>query len=302
MDCVKILLSFVIPIIMQHFISSFATINQHQPWLMPFLNIHQALTQELDNLSHTSLASWLNDYFNKHHITPKKHLDNTPLSFTTQNDLPHGVAYERFIDEHQKIPTRDNLHDWFGACIWSAFPQTKSLLNAKHVTHMSDDGTRNRLRDAITVFDENGAILVVCDDVGQHIGISLAKFDWQNCLVTPRHHWHNPNIPNIHDKAQVFIFGHALLEQLINPRKPLCSHTLIITMPHSFFSLSLTDKLSALDRQLCHTLDDLLIDGVTPRKFSPLPILGVPHFWQENHNPQFYQDTFVFRQGRRQTN
>ena len=87
---------------------------------------------------------------------------NTPLQFTAQDDLPHGTAYEMYIHQTAKIPTRDNLHDWFGACVWSVFPKTKSMLNAKHIAHFAHQNTsngRNRVRDTITVFDENGAIL-----------------------------------------------------------------------------------------------------------------------------------------------
>lgn len=273
--------------------------NQHQPWLIPFANIHHAFDTQRPK---SELAYWLNEYFDQHHHTMYLHGTNQPLCFVSQDDLPHGLAYEKFIHTQHKIPTRNNLHDWFGACIWSVFPQSKALLNAKHIANLTADNQRNRLRDTITIFDENGAILVVSDDqIGQTIGTSLPKFDWQNCLVTPRHHWHNPHIPTNNDKAQLFIFGHALLEQLTNPRKPLCSHTLIIAMPVAFFALSLSEKLQALDKQLCQTLDKLLVDGITPKQFNPLPVLGVPYFWEENSDPSFYQDDFVFRQGRKRT-
>lgn len=300
--CDKIRLSLFMPIIMQHFITNFTAINQHQPWLLPFLDIHQALTQDLYSLSQSSLASWLNGHFSKHRIAIKKHPDGTPLCFTTQDDLPHGMAYERFIYQQHKIPTRNNLHDWFGACVWSVFPKTKALLNAKHIAHMNDDNTRNRLRDTITVFDENGAILVISNEkIGHHIACALTNFDWQQCLIDHRPYWHNPNSPKDSDKAKIFIFGHALLEQLITPRKPLCSHTLIVSVPPLFFGLTKDKQHTFLDDCLSHRLEQLLQDGVTPKQLNPLPILGVPHFWQENQQPQFYQDTFVFRKGRKQT-
>ena len=47
-------------------------------------------------------------------------------------------------------------------------------------------------------------------------------------------------------------------------------------------------------------MDNLLSqDDVMPRKLSPLPILGVPHFWADNAHPKFYDDSQVFRSGRR---
>ncbi|WP_352289452.1 DUF3025 domain-containing protein [Psychrobacter sp. GW64-MNA-CIBAN-0177] len=40
-------------------------------------------------------------------------------------------------------------------------------------------------------------------------------------------------------------------------------------------------------------------ENVTPRQLAPLPILGVPHFWADNANSNFYEDSRVFRSGRR---
>lgn len=281
-----------------NFLIEFAKIDSNQAWLAPLLPIHQAFKNSFDG---GELSDWLNGYFCQQGV----HIHNShgiSLHFTSQSDLPHGTAYEQFIHQTGKIPTRNNLHDWFGACIWYVFARTKALLNAKHIANF-DKNVRNRLRDTITIFDENGAVLVVCDDdTGHAIGHSLQHFNWQGCLIDTRSQWHDPQNPKDSDKAQLFIFGHALLEQLTCPRKPLCSHTLIINMPQTFFALDLPSKLTALDKRLCQILNDLLIDGVTPRCFSPLPILGVPHFWQENLNADFYQDSFVFRSGRKNSN
>ncbi|OOR89602.1 hypothetical protein B0181_06430 [Moraxella caviae] len=299
------------------FISQFATINTDAPWLFHLADLHRsfadAAAQASDDERLTlagALYEWLNAYFAKNAITlyghavsgcSVNHNAKQRLTFTHQNDLPHGVAYEKFIGEHQQIPTRNNLHDWFGACIWAKFPKSKAVLNAKHITHLHDDDSgnkRNRVRDTITVFDENGAVVVVADDdVGKAIADGLRRFDWQTCLVQHRAQWADFSTPN--PKAQAFIFGHALLEQLVHPRKSLCSHTLIISMPQEFFAAPLPVQLAMLDDALAAQLQQLLQDGVTPRELHPLPILGVPYFW-DNADPQFYADTSVFRAGRRQ--
>lgn len=273
------------------FLSQFDTIDISAPWLSHIQNIHVAFTND----GNLPLYTWLNHYFNAHHITLTNH-QNRSLSFTHQNDLEHGTAYEAHIGQYQKIPTRDNLHDWFGACIWQAFPKTKALLNAKHLHHIhhnNSDNKRNRVRDTITVFDENGAVLVVSDDdIGDNIAMALIRFDWQSCLIKHRAYWYHPtNTANT--KAKVFIFGHALLEQLINPYKSLCSHTFIIKTNSSFFNLPIDKQLVLLDNNLSIEMDRFLEDTVTPRQLNPLPILGVPYFW-DNDNPQFYDDPFVF--------
>ena len=92
-----------------------------------------------------------------------------------------------------------------------------------------------------------------------------------------------------------------MLEKLLQPRKPLCAHSVIIYVSAEFFKLKRSERIEYLDNQLAEYMHDLLSqEDVTPRKLSPLPILGVPHFWAENADPSFYEDNQVFRSGRRQ--
>lgn len=223
------------------------------------------------------------------------------LTFVSQNALPEGDAYESFIAKTGNIPTRDNLHDLFNGSIWLTFPKTKALLNYHHMLEIAAQGIgerRGRVRDTITIFDENGAILVTSD---RGIGEGLKAFDWQASLVTSRAQWDNPTQVNRHAQAAVYIFGHALIEQLIQPRKPLCAHSLVIYVTQDFFVLPLSKRMAYLDDALAQQMNEVLCqDGVTPRHLSPLPILGVPHFCSENEHTHFYDDPYVFRSGRRQ--
>ena len=224
------------------------------------------------------------------------------LNFVSQHALPEGEAYETFIATTGNIPTRDNLHDLFNGSIWLTFPKTKALLNYYHMAEIAHQGigaSRGRVRDTITVFDENGAVLVTSEP---RIGEVLIDFDWQASLVKPRAKWDNPAQPNTSAQAAVYIFGHALLEQLVYPRKPLCAHSIVIDVSQDFFSLSLSARMVYLDSKIVHYMDKLLSkNDVTPRQLAPLPILGVPHFWAENADVSFYDDPCVFRNGRRKS-
>jgi hypothetical protein len=309
--------------------ASFANIDWHAPWLYHLSQLDylsktiSSLSRSSDNQANldrriddnqqtASIAKVLNQALTQQGAADTQSLprtkpsaDNYPhtLQFVPQDTLPEGQGYEQFIGTTGKIPTRDNLHDLFNGSIWLTFPKTKAMLNYHHMLEIakcSEEPTgsknRGRVRDTITVFDENGAILVTSDT---SIGEALIDFDWQNSLVKPRKYWDKMDSPNKDAKAAVYIFGHALLEQLIAPRKPLCAHSVVIHVSQDFFALSKLERISYLDDKLSEYMNDLLAQsGVTPRQLAPLPILGVPYFWSDNSEVSFYEDTFVFRSGR----
>lgn len=301
--------------------SSFADIDWHAPWLS-HLNQLALIGDAVKNLSGSNeqknqiahddqpidiIASLLNEALKSQVTSPTTkpiHAQQAQiLRFVSQNALPEGEAYESFIATTGNIPTRDNLHDLFNGSIWLTFPKTKAVLNYHHMIEIAEQGireSRGRVRDTITIFDENGAVLVTSNI---RISDALIDFDWQASLVKPRAQWDNPKQTNPHAEAAVYIFGHALLEQLVQPRKPLCAHSIIVTVTPDFFTLSPSERMRYLDNKVAQYMHELLLkDDVTPRQFAPLPILGVPYFWAENENPHFYEDGYVFRRGRRQKN
>ncbi len=302
---------------------SFAAIDWQAPWLchlnqlgyiskaitkLSGLKNEPAQTDKLENtpdiiakVLNTALQQQADDLLQPLPQT-KPALNNQAqnLQFVSQDALPEGVAYESFIGTTGNIPTRDNLHDLFNGSIWLTFPKTKALLNYYHMLEINQQGigaSRGRVRDTITVFDENGAIFVTAES---SIGKALVDFDWQTSLVAPRDKWDKPQALNSDSQAAVYIFGHALLEKLLQPRKALCAHSIVINVTQDFFALSLSERIGHLDKRVADYMDALLSQpDVTPRKLSPLPILGVPHYWAENANSSFYDDSQVFRSGRR---
>ncbi|WP_296192948.1 MULTISPECIES: DUF3025 domain-containing protein [unclassified Psychrobacter] len=302
---------------------SFAAIDWQAPWLCHLhqlaylsksitqLSVLQTDTANVDKVENTPdiIAKVLNTALQQQAnglLQPlpqtKPALSNQAetLQFVSQKALPEGEAYERFIGTTGNIPTRDNLHDLFNGSIWLTFPKTKALLNYYHMLEIKLQGigaSRGRVRDTITVFDENGAILVTAES---SIGKALIDFNWQESLVAPRDKWDEPKQLNNQAQAAVYIFGHALLEKLLHPRKALCAHSIVINVTQEFFALSLSERINHLDQKVADYMDALLSEpDVSPRKLSPLPILGVPHYWAENVQPSFYDDSHVFRSGRR---
>lgn len=199
------------------------------------------------------------------------------VRFVPQPALPAGTAYERFIFETGQVPTRDNLHDFFNALCWMVFPQAKRRLNQIQAAEIEARGVsvRGPVRDAITVLDENGAMLQAPDALWE----ALAARQWQRLFGELRPLW---------AQAQLVVFGHAALEKLVTPYKSITVHVWR-TAPGR-------RGVAALDAWLAA---DLSAEKLAGKPFVPLPVLGVPGWWPANEDPAFYADTDVFRPVRR---
>ncbi|WP_310737526.1 DUF3025 domain-containing protein [Inhella gelatinilytica] len=191
-----------------------------------------------------------------------------PRRFVAQTDLPSGEAYEAYIARTGQVPTRDNAHDALNGLIWCAEPQRKLRLNAlqaEAIAARGVGGQRGPLRDALTLFDENGAWWPDCP---RAIEAAWRRRDWCTMFVALRPLWR---------ESRPRLFGHALLEQLaLAPRKGLCAHVV------------LGDPLT------------LSAEQWRAKPFLPLPVLGVPGWWPANEESSFYDEASVFRPLRRQ--
>jgi Protein of unknown function (DUF3025) len=107
-------------------------------------------------------------------LAGKANAQGLPLRCVPQHCLPAGMAYEQFIYDTGTIPTRTlagskgAMHDACNALIWAHYPHTKARLNALQAAAIRADGiqgTRGRLRDALTLFDES-ALILCCPATG----------------------------------------------------------------------------------------------------------------------------------------
>jgi hypothetical protein len=200
------------------------------------------------------------------------------LRFVPQSDLPAGVAYERHIFDSARVPTRDNLHDFFNGLIWLTFPLTKRRLNqlqAEQIVQAGVGQVRGPVRDALTLFDENAALLQAPEAIWQ----ALLAHDWQRLFLDLRPRW---------AEARLVLFGHALLEKLVTPYKSITAHVYRSPVP-------LDCEPGGWDAWLA---DQLIAPTLASKPFTPLPVLGVPSWWPANEDPAFYQDSAVFRTAR----
>jgi hypothetical protein len=86
------------------------------------------------------------------------------------------------------------------------------------------------------------------------------------------------------DEVHLVLFGHALLEKLVYPRKPITAHV--------FRASSAINSIADLDAWVAA---DLSADKLASKPFAHLPVLGVPGWWLGNLEPDFYTDASVFR-------
>jgi len=214
-----------------------------------------------------------------------------PLGFVPQSALPAGMAYEEFIGATGNVPTRDNLHDFFNALVWLTFPRIKQQLNALQAAQIALSGvgkSRGPARDAATIFDENAGLLVVRDSAAGHRLVALLReHEWRAAFLEHR--------VQFGLDAELWLFGHALMEKLVAPYKAITAHTRVVLADDAFFTLDAAARRNWIDvcvaRQLAH-------EGLSTASFTPLQVLAIPGWWPQQ-DEAFYGDTTVFRPKRR---
>ncbi|MEO7580906.1 MAG: DUF3025 domain-containing protein [Massilia sp.] len=207
--------------------------------------------------------------------------------FVPSASLPAGTAYEQYIFDTGNCPTRENLHDFFNGLVWLTFPRIKQQLNALQAAQIALAGvgkSRGAARDGATIFDENSALLVVRAGLaGEQLVAALRAHGWIEALYERR--------AVFGADAEVWLFGHALMEKLVAPRKAITAHTWVVWAGADYFRLDADARRDWIDRQVGAALAEVALNTAC---FTPLQVLGVPGWW-EAQDEAFYLDTSVFR-------
>ncbi|MBH1964498.1 MAG: DUF3025 domain-containing protein [Comamonadaceae bacterium] len=235
-------------------------INWNAPWWEPVRSLGQP-----------ALASWMAGAGVAHALNA---FGPAPVSFLPHAALAEGQAYERFIFERRAVPTRDNLHDFLNGLMWLRYPLSKRRMNALQAQEIAVNGvqaTRGPVRDAVTVFDENGALLAAPEPLMS----ALRERRWDELFGPMRPLW---------EQARLWLLGHAALEKLVSPYKSITAH--VLAVPEELRTPEEADEWLA---------DWLSAERLVPKPFVPLPLLGIPGWWAENEEAGFYDDKAVFR-------
>jgi hypothetical protein len=212
-----------------------------------------------------------------------------PLRFIAHaQDQALAMPYEQAVATLGGVPTRVSgpgaLHDLLNALAWLCFPRVKAVLHQLQATAIARDGignARGRLRDGVTLLDENGIFLVVRDRLD---AIRLRERAWYCLLYEDRARW----------DAEICAvpLGHGLVERLVRPFPALTAHVRTLKLPPAWFAVSPHEQLQQLDRVAAARLR---ARPPLPHGLDPLPVLGIPGWWAGNQDPTFYRDARVFR-------
>ena len=229
--------------------------------------------------------SQLNELARKHGLEAGS---GAPLSFVAPGTTAQG--YEETAYETGEVATRpNNRHDMFNALIWMAFPRAKAALNRRHFAALGEGKKqtatgRGPLRDALTQFDECG---VVVAGTRADLWTLLCAHRWREVFVQRR--------AELLATTRFLIFGHASHEALAAPFVGLCGKALFIEVDAAWLRLPGPAALAALDATLAEILGN---EVLSPRRWQPLPLLGIPGATADNESADYYEDTRQFRPAR----
>ncbi len=200
-------------------------------------------------------------------------------------EMPSGgaLAYEHAVARDGVVRMRrDNLHDAMNALVWIAFPRTKAALNARHVHDGASPtaNARSRARDAATLLDESGLVLVCADE-------ALAD-------LLRGHAWHRLFVEHaaaVTGSLRPLVIGHGLLAKLTAPYRAITARTLIVAcdptrLPTDAAGVAQVDAIAAAS---------IADRALVPERLPPLPVAALPGWDSERLGARLFDDVTVFR-------
>ncbi len=202
-------------------------------------------------------------------------------------NFEEGFEPRTFLKGEVQLRALD-WHDLFNALVWMTFPTTKAVINARHYEALSagEDGRRAPVRDALTLFDEEGMV-ILSNDAGL---LDLVRaFGWKELFWSRRE--------EVQARMRFFVFGHALYHKAMKPFVGMTGKAVLLQVPDAVMQGPVHAQVLAADRLLAaHVWDRRRVTH--GRELSPLPVLGVPGWWAGNEQENFYDNAAYFRPGR----
>ncbi|BDX07458.1 DUF3025 domain-containing protein [Planctobacterium marinum] len=272
---------------MQHSPKRFKTPeNWYTDWLSQPYFVHVKTLFDLYGFGDFPTTKYLNQWIQERGITDIEFVCDEAIQGGQYAEQTAGLYYEEIIARCNFVPTRkNNWHDLFNALIWLLFPKSKKALNQLHMAEIKEHGLnpRTAVRNRVTHFDECGAVLVFADEA--HLE-ALQGHRWVEAFVDCKNLWQQ--------NTQLFMFGHANYEMLLDPYLGLTGKYVAIKVEPEFYQLPLLQQYAWLDDKLLELIEQgALFEQKAVLK--PLPLLGIPGWDAANEDPEYYANQDYFR-------
>lgn len=226
-------------------------------------------------------------------------IDSSSRNIVTRSGKSISFVYQKktrstLVDQYEariyltgEVQTRmHNWHDLFNALVWITFPNTKAELNQLHYQALTQEWQarerqRGPLRDAATLFDESG-VVVVCND--NNLIKLLENFDWKSLFWTHRE--------VLKKRMKFFVFGHGLYEKALDPYVGMTGKGAVLSVETDFFNQPLSVQLASIDKKLADFIRQHL---AATSDLTPIPVLGYPGWSPDNMNETYYDNRDYFR-------
>jgi hypothetical protein len=222
---------------------------QRSPWFWPlgaaaahFVQLPDWPTREQLDAMYRSLAAGHAD------VAPLRFADNVrKQDKREQGRVRLDRLYDGRIAEHGEVPTREgDWHDFFNALCFATFPRAKRGLHQRQysvlqgrvpaaATRLPD--VRTREQDALTLFDEGGAVIAAERDAAREL--SAVEQGERPPLLRALCE---------RGRARVVPFGHALFEHLVEG----------LRCPGGFTQTVVVEPIAMADEHLLAHLDRAL--------------------------------------------
>ena len=211
-----------------------------------------------------------------------------PLRFVAPDPLK-SVNYELRVHAAGAVATRpQNWHDLLNALAWLAFPRTKAAINALHAEDLLSEGARrgrhrSRLRDALTLFDEGGALVAVSD---ASLEALAREHRWRELF------WERRSA--VLEGMRFAVPGHAILEHALEPFAGITCRALFVPVELRLLAQPAHVLFERLDAAASAWFAAPPPD-LTPLLLPPLPVFGYPGWLEGSCREAFYADQRYFR-------
>jgi hypothetical protein len=228
-------------------------------------------------------------------VPPLRNARGMPLRLVPPAARRGGIEgnYEARVFLEGALQVRPgDWHDYFNVLAWLAFPRAKAALNARHHAELERQraaGEHNRgpTQDALTLFDEGGAIVAASDD---GLLALLREWRWKELFWERR--------AELAARMRFFVFGHALYEKARRPFLGITGRGILLEVAPGLMTAPLPEQVAEVDARAASWISDPgRLKGT--RELAVVPILGVPGWHPDNDNETFYDNAGYFRPARR---